>query len=80
MVDYNRISQTTLDFLDYAKNKTPDIVFITLINPAEEKVSVYAQIVTTSIIRTSNFYTFEEFLDTSFESIHKSLILKLGKG
>ena len=89
MIDYDRISHETLAFLEYAKAETPDITFVTLINPAERTVSVYAQKATTNIERTvsvyaqkattnierySERYTFYEFLQSSFESIHKKLV------
>lgn len=76
MVDYNRISNEALAFLEYAKAETPDIIFITLINPAEDTVTVYAQKVTPVIIRRSLCYTFDDFFYRSFESIHKALLLK----
>lgn len=76
MRDYNRISHETLAFLEYAKAETPEITFITLINPAEETVTVYAQKVTSVVLRREERYTFDEFLNRSFESIHKSLLLK----
>lgn len=74
MIDYDRISHETLAFLEYAKAETPDITFVTLINPSERTVSVYAQKVTSNIERYSERYTFYEFLQSSFESIHKKLM------
>ena len=76
MRDYNRISHETLAFLEYAKAETPKINFKALINPAEETVTVYAQKITSVVLRREQRYTFEEFLMLSFESIHKSLLLK----
>lgn len=73
-MDYNRISNETLAFLEYAKSETPEILFITLINPAEQKVTVYAQKSTSVILRREQRYTFDEFLASSFEKIHKSLV------
>lgn len=76
MVDYNTISQRTLDFLEYAKEKSPEFTFITLINPAEEHVTVYAQRVTTTIQRRTQVYTFGDFLKADFEKIRQTLLLK----
>ena len=85
MIDYNRISHETLAFLEYAKMKTPEMVFITLINPAEQTVTVYAQKITSAVyaqkitsavLRREQRYTFNEFLSRRFEEIHKTLMLK----
>lgn len=76
MADYNRISHETLAFLEYAKAETPEILFITLINPSEQTVTVYAQKATPAMIRREQRYTFNDFLTTSFEKIHKTLMLK----
>lgn len=76
MVDYNRISQRTLDFLEYAKGKSPELTFITLINPAEEHVTVYAQRINKVIQRRAQIYTFGDFLKADFEKIRQTLLLK----
>lgn len=76
MFDYTKLSQRTLDFLDYAKEKSPEFTFITSINPAEEIVTVYAQRATNVIQRRTQVYTFRDFFKAGFEKIRKTLISK----
>ena len=76
MFDYNMLSQRTLDFLEYAKEKSPEFTFITYINPADEFVTVYAQIATNALHRRTQVYTFRDFLSADFEKIRQTLLLK----
>ena len=76
MFDYNMLSQRTLDFLEYTKEKSPELTFITLINPVEEIVTVYAQRATNVIQRRTQVYTFRDFLKADFEKIRQTLLLK----
>ena len=75
-MDYNRVNATCNAFLEYCRSVDPDTTYITLINPAEDIITLYAQISKPVLKRRESRYTVKEFCKNNFEDMRRSVNLK----